>query len=127
MIPFEEMPQDNRELAQIEIDFPRLKPDSAERCPVPVEEILEYLKLECPGGEELRNEDMKFCRTALVEGFKYWIWSFYEPDGGRPAYATVAKYARWLIFNRTTIIGYETNDYGLSPEQYILGNYHRCF
>ena len=73
-----------------------------------------------PGGDALREGDLSFVRTADVEGTKYWIWSFTEPDG-ESAYATVA------VSSSGSTLGYDANTYDLSPEQFILGDYHQVF
>ena len=43
MISYEEMPDNNSDLADLDVYFPRIKEDSAESCPVSIIEILEYL------------------------------------------------------------------------------------
>lgn len=73
-----------------------------------------------PDGESLAAEDLTFLRTALVDQTRYWIWSFDEPDGDR-AYATVSAGPEGVS------VGYETDYYGLTPEQFILGDYHDVF
>lgn len=122
MLSFDEMPKDNADLATVEIDFPRLKNDSPDGCPVSVSEILEYLALEVPDGDQLTADDLEFVRTAKVAERDYWIWRFNEPDGD-DAYATVYLSRKWF----ETCTGYDTNYYKLTPEQYILGDYHDCF
>ena len=49
----DEMPDDNAELAEVEVDFPRLDEDAAESCPVSLDDLLRYLADEAPGGESL--------------------------------------------------------------------------
>jgi hypothetical protein len=70
--------------------------------------------------DEPSADDLAFVRTAVVEDTCCWIWRFHEPDGGDPAYATVAV-------GEFTILEYETDYHGLSPEQFILGSYHGVF
>lgn len=53
---------------------------------------------------------------------RYWIERFHEPDGGASAYATVSVDA-----NGSATLGYETDYYGLPPEQYVLGEHHQVF
>ncbi|HWJ63653.1 MAG TPA: hypothetical protein VNS19_16890 [Acidimicrobiales bacterium] len=122
MIRADEMPDDNADLVHVAIDFPRLPDDTAASCRVPLHEILDHLADEVPDGDELTAGDLEFLRTADVEGTGYWIWRFDEPgDDGEPAYLTVAD------DGTTTTVGYETDYYGLSPEQFILGDHHQVF
>ena len=120
MISAEEMPDDNAELAGVAVDFPRLREDSPTGCPVSLDDV-SYLADEVPGGASLTRGELTFLRTAQVEASKYWIWRFREPEGGDEAYVTVAT------ADGAETIGYETNYYGLSPEQFILGDYHGVF
>ena len=46
MLSKNEMPENNEDIAKIEVDFPRLSNDTADSCPVPMTEILHYLSLE---------------------------------------------------------------------------------
>ena len=55
MIPFEEMPEDNAQLAGISIEFPLLHPNTAESCPVPISDVVEYLRLESPDGDAISD------------------------------------------------------------------------
>lgn len=116
----EEVPEDNAELASVDVDFARLPDDSAASCPVPISEVLRYLADEVPAA--LSEADLTFRRTAVVEGTRYWVWSFTEPDGGSAAYVTVS-----MSPAGATTLGYEDDYYGLSPEQYVLGDYHNVF
>jgi len=83
-------------------------------------DLLDYLADEVPGGEALSEMDLAFVRTAQVEDTRYWIWSF-EPDGGEPTFATIA-----LGPDGSVTTGYDTNDYGLTPERFILATTTRC-
>ena len=120
MMSADEMPDDNAHLASVDIEFPRLEGDSLEGCPVPLGDLLSYLAIEVPDGESLAAEDLTFLRTALVDQTRYWIWSFDEPGGGR-AYATVSAGSEGVT------VGYELDYYGLTPEQFLLGDYHNVF
>ena len=122
MLSAGDMPDDNADLATVDVSFPRLPDDSASSCPVPIQNLLEYLADEVPGGEQLNASDLTFLRTADVEGTGYWIWRFKEPDGGDAAYATVS-----VDDTGASTLGYEADYYGLSPEQFILGDYHEVF
>jgi hypothetical protein len=121
MLSYGDMPEDNADLAGIDVSFARLEDDSAESCPVPIEQILDYLGDEVPNGDLLEAEDLVFIRTAQVAEIAYWIWRFEEPDG-TPAYATVSRDP-----DGSVCIGYDSNDFGLTPEQFMLGEYHNVF
>ncbi len=121
MIPFDEMPEDNAQLAAIVIDFPLLRPNTAESCPVPITDVVEYLRLESPDGDAIDAGQLSFLRTAQVAEQRYWIWAFQEADGS-PCYVTVA-----VSPEGSSCIGYEENYYGLAPEQFMLGDYHQVF
>lgn len=116
------MPDNNADLALVQAEFPRLADDSAASCAVPLDDILRYLADEVPGGEALTADALTFVRTAQVADTRYWLWRFNEPDGGEPAYATVS-----VLPTGQCTIGYDDNYYGLTPEQYILGDYHQVF
>src|SRR5262245_41587803 len=82
-------------------EFPRLDPNTAEACPEPMARILEYLGMEAD--EELRVDDLRFLRTAKVEGRDYWIWEFTDEDA-RQCYVTVSRGA-----DGGTMTGYDVN------------------
>ena len=86
---------------------------------VALPDVLSYLADEVPDGHRLTADDLHFVRTADVEGTRYWIWRFDEPEGGEPAYVTVS-----VEEGGPHAIGYEADYYGLTPEQFILGDYH---
>jgi hypothetical protein len=121
MISYEEMPNDNVELAEVVIDFPLLQPNDAESCPLSMETILDYLNEESSDGDGIQAGQLKFLRTALVAEKRYWIWSFQDSDGS-DCFVT----ASWSP-NGNAEIGYDENDYDLTPEQFMLGDYHDVF
>ena len=121
MISFEQMPTDNADLANIDIDFPHLQPNDQNSCPVSLDYIVNYLRLESPDGESVQPSQLKFLRTALVSDRRYWIWFFLESDGSR-CYVTVSESS-----DGSTSTGYEQDYYRLTPEQYLLGDYHQVF
>jgi hypothetical protein len=121
MPAYEDLPEDNAELAQLVIEFSRLADDTPASCPVSMKEILDYLHLESPDGDEVEEKDLVFLRTAQVAEKAYWIWKFTESDGVQ-CYVTVS-----VTSQSETCIGYEQNTYGLTPEQYVLGDYYNAF
>lgn len=122
MLAAEEMPDDNAELANIRVEFDSLSPDSPAGCPVPFAKVLAYLADEVPDGEALTTDDVIFVRTARVVTTDYWVWRFREPGpNGDDAYATVSR------SGKAVTVGYGANYYGLTPEQFVVGDYHRVF
>lgn len=106
------------ELASIHPEFLRLLDDRAASCPISMDEILEYLRLEmddsCPQADEL-----EFVRTARVKNDTCWLWRFEDQVKG-DACVTV-----WLYADGRSCIGYRSNTDGLTPEQYIYGEYNQ--
>jgi hypothetical protein len=116
------MPDDNASLADVEVVFPRLAEDLPTTCPVSLDDLVRHLSDEAPGGDSLTTRELVFLRTAQVEDMQYWVRRFKEPDGGEHAYATVAVAA-----HGSPTIGCEADYYGLTPEQFIVGDYHQVF
>jgi len=116
MIKYEDMPEDNEKLAKIDIDFPHVPLANIHSPEDLKSDLIEYLEIEdyAPDGE------IGFIRTAKVENTVYWIWKFISQ--GDEVYATVA-----LDQNGNMTIGCDENYYNLTPEQYIIGDYHNCF
>jgi len=109
------------DLAKIDASFPRLADDSEQSSPVSMEEIVGYLRLESPDFEAVTRDQVSFLRTANVHGHKYWIWSFIERDGDK-CFVTVS-----VDEEGVTYLGYDSNYEGLTPEQYMLGDYLHVF
>jgi len=120
MLSYDELPEDNVELAKIKVTFPFLVDNSPKSCPAALAEIREYLSRESPDTHPGKARPLTFLRTAKVEDKDYWIWSFEEAGGSR-AYVTVARGPDGVD------IGYSPDFYNLTPEQYILGDYHGVF
>lgn len=118
MLP--EVPDDPAALASLEIELRRLPDDSPRSSPVPIADIIEYLRLESTR-DELAPRDLRFLRTAVIDEAKYWIWEFNESDGVT-AYATVSQAGA-----DPPTVGYDDNFFELSPEQFIVGDYYRLF
>ncbi|MGA7711909.1 MAG: hypothetical protein WCA81_08415 [Rhizomicrobium sp.] len=113
-------PATNEELATLQVDFPRLFPDTPEGCPRKMDDIQEYLILEDADTDAVEHRDLKFIRTAMVENTKYWIWEYRESDGAQ-CYVTVSQNAE------RSMLAMDGNWDGLTPEQYILGDYRHMF
>ena len=115
MLTYDEMPEDNADLAKITVEFPHV-PLSEVSDPKEIESyLLDYLDREGykPHGP------LQFLRTALVEDTVYWIWAFVTDSENAYAVATQDADGR-------TSVGCDTNDFGLTPEQYVLADYHKC-
>lgn len=83
-------------------------------------EILEYLEDEVADGEPRTVDDLTFIRTAKIYNCSYWIWGFHCFEGSE-AFVIVS-------FNeKSRIISFDTNDFGLSPEQFVVGTHYRVF
>jgi len=121
MILYADMPEDNRDLVKLEVSFPYLPNNTATSCPVPMDDILDYLAVESADVTRPRAEDLKFVRTAQVAEEQYWVWQFTESDGAK-CYVTVS-----VSPEGTACIGYNADYHGLTPEQYMLGDYHNVF
>lgn len=112
------LPPDTQGLAAVEVELLPLADDSPASCPASIDELLDYLALEVPGGAQLTPQDLTFLRTADLGDVRYWIWWFQEPKGGEAAYATVAEDP-----GTSVTLGYDANEHGLSPEQFIVGEH----
>jgi hypothetical protein len=108
-------------LAALEVEFPRLADDPLAGCPRGPYQVLEYLAAEVPEGESLTWErsDVRSHRPGGGNGV---LDLAVQRPTGDTAHATVA-----IGPDGTQTIGYEADCYGLSPEQYILGDYHQVF
>ena len=115
MLTRDEMPEDNADLVSVRVEFRSV---SARRVVAPeaiVPDMLDYLAREgFPPDSGLR-----FLRNALVEERAlYLIWEF--ETGGERAFATAA------MRDRQWCLGCGLDHWGLSPEQYILADFHNC-
>jgi hypothetical protein len=119
MIPYEQMPENNEDLASLSVSFPFLEPNTPEKCPVSIEDLLDYLSVESEEG--ITADDLEFIRTAKVAKENYWIWRFIDSYGDE-CFAWVRD-RRW----GSTVTSFDKNHYHLTPEQYMLANYHEIF
>ena len=110
-------PPDPEELPTLDVELPLLAGNSAASSPVPTTEILEYLAHEA-APEQPTESDLQFLRTARVEDADYWIWRYDESTGAQ-CYVTVSRRP-----DGQTTLGYEENYDRLTPEQFMLGEYH---
>lgn len=126
MITYDDMPENNEELANIKIDFPHLDEEQNSRNKSFEDELLQYLDME---GENTSKKDLKFLRSGKIIETKliflkdvtlFWIWEF-KDDSENKCYAEILKKNGQLSY------GYKQDFYKLTPEQYILGSYHNVF
>ena len=97
--------------------LPYLTPNSAESCPVPMDELMAFLQQETIAGESLRASDLEFVRTALVVDYRYWLWRFVdEGDFECFAHASVGPDGQGQV-------GYDDNFLEYTPEEYIFSDY----
>jgi hypothetical protein len=111
---WDEMPKDNLALAAIPVEFPSVPSEKVVSPDRIVPDLLDYLGREGFAPDGL----LQFLRNALVERTLYLIWSF--ETGGEPAFATAS------VRNRQWCLGCGINHWGLTPEQFILADYHNC-
>ncbi len=64
MFDCSDLPRDTRDLVDVVPDLPRLADDSPSSSPATIDERLDYLALEVPGGTRLTPKDLRFRRTA---------------------------------------------------------------
>jgi hypothetical protein len=118
----EDWPEEIEAIRNIPVELPRLSPDSLATCPVTMQEILEYLGYEAPGGEHSGSEEvipfqLEFVRAALVEATRYWLWRFAD-SRGTECYVMVD-----MRPDGTPCTGYDES-FGLTPEQFILAAHY---
>ena len=131
MLSYDDMPDDNADLAKIEFQFPCLSDNSPDGCPVPLSEVVDYLRLESPDGDDVTEERLEFVRTAQVGDHEYRLWRFVESDGDE-CFVTVAREP-----DGTIVTGYNTSEADVddqgntiapfTPEQYMLGDFPGVF
>ena len=117
MIERSELPEDVEDWKDVEVDFPRLSPDSPENCPATESEIMEYVRMESADLDDASQESLVFVRTALVGEDECWLWTYTESDG-QIAYVTYRRRSQ-----APEVLGL-TDANGLSPEQFMLAEYY---
>jgi hypothetical protein len=119
MIALENTPDDIEEWAKLPVDFPFLSKNTVEECPISMEDIQNYLSLEDADFDSVEFRELTFLRTAKVAEQNYWIWKYNESDGTE-CYVTVSSDAEG-----STVTGMDSNNFNLSPEQFMLAT-HYC-
>lgn len=117
MIPSrDELPEDAADWVVVDVDLPRLAPDSAESCPIPIDRVLDYVTKESADTCGAASDRLAFVRTAQVVGNRYWLWRYVESDG-----AVCFVFVR--INDGTQVKMGLSSPNGLSPEQYLLADH----
>ena len=115
------LPDENERLAEVQVELARLSDDTPASAPLTIGELMKYLALEVPGGDKLTTVDLEFQRTADLGDAQYWVWSLFEPDTGDRAFAIIRQDPDGSLRS------YDTDYYGLSAEQFVLGHYCGCW
>ena len=111
------IPDDNAELADLDIRLARVPPDDVAD-PSEIEPyLLDYLQREdfSPDGGVL-----EFLKIAKIDDVVYWIWRF--DSDGESCYATATQDP-----DGETGVGCGVDHWQLTPDQYIFGDFHKCF
>lgn len=77
----DQLPKAPQDWAEIDVELPRLTPDTADSCPMPMSELLAYVNIESSEPEPAQQCSLRFLRTATVEGTRCWIWGYTDADG----------------------------------------------
>ena len=115
--PKDSLPEDPAEWKDVQVSFPRLAQDSSASCPIPVTEVMDYVRVESADLDDAKDESLQFIRTAQVEGLRYWLWSYTESDG-EVCYVFFRVSADGDTFLSLSSTG------GLSPELYLLADFY---
>ena len=102
---------DTLDLVGLEVHFPRL-PAAISACPLTQEELSGFLEAEISQNGPITR--LRFVRTALVFGERYWVWEGIEPASGCRGYATVSV-------GTSIEIGFDVNWEDLTLDQFIVG------
>ncbi len=122
MFDCESLPEDNEQLGTVPVELPSIPGESESSCPVEIESVVAYLRMEARGGDQLTVDDLTFERTVDLGDAQFWVWSFRELEGADRAYATVRRNPDGALRS-----GYEADYYGLSPAQFVIAEYCGCW
>ena len=111
-----DLPANTEEFVGLSVDFPSLSEAETQRYRTFEREVVNYVRLE---GELIKQRNLRFLRSALLNNWKYWIWEFMTPDGDR-CYATVSERGGGELDSL-----YDDSR-GLSPEQFLVAVYFQC-
>ena len=117
MIPArDKLPEDAADWVAVDVDLPRLSPDSAESCPIPLDSVFDYVAKESADTGGAERERLLFVRTAQVASDHYWLWQYVENDGAECFVVVRANDSGQVNMGLSS-------PNGLSPEQYLLANH----
>ncbi|MDP1658719.1 MAG: hypothetical protein Q8L73_05135 [Methylotenera sp.] len=117
MIPLRsELPEDAADWGSVNVDFPRLTPDSAETCPLSLDQVFDYIKIESGDIDSASRNSLSFIRTAIIDSEKYWLWKYVESDETECFVLVRQGYEGRLMTSLT-------NSNNLSAGQYLLADY----
>lgn len=111
---YRHIPRDDTEIAKLSFELPYLKPNVSWTCGRTIWSIKRYMEME----GACDNRKLKFLRTAVIEGVKYWLWENRDTDLVWYEYIYVEK------FEDTNVLGSQSGD-GLSPEQFLMSEFLR--
>jgi hypothetical protein len=120
-VEYKDMPDDNEDMAKIDIVFPPLTEEQTKRYPSFVENLVDYINTEEENEECLCADDLKFIKAVQVKEKRYWIWEFFDTDNYH-SFAVVSE-----NLDSSLVFCYDTNRNNLSSDQFILGHYHKVF
>jgi len=103
------------------MDLERLNPDSSISCPIKMSEIAGYLRVE--ESRPIPHKQIKFVRTARIEGFRYWLFRY--SSRGKVNFAVVQARKRLFVFN-ATLLGCQENSDDLPPEEFLTRYHEQC-
>jgi hypothetical protein len=115
--PKAELPDDPAEWRGLPVSLPLLSGNSSASCPLPISELMEYVRFESADQDAASIESLQFIRTAQIEGSRYWLWSYTELSGD-VCYVFLRENEAGNTLRSMTGTG------GLSPEQYLLADYY---
>jgi hypothetical protein len=117
-VEYDDMPDDNEDIAKFNIAFPLLDEIQTKRYREFVEPLIDYLHDE---EETIESDDLNFIKAVQVKDRKYWIWEFRDQDDDL-CYVVASEDSYG-----TLRLCYDQNWYNLSPDQFIIGDYHNVF
>jgi len=122
MLSKDELPEDPAQWGDLAVSFPRLVPDTADSCPASLSDLLEYIDSESANAGVTAR--LRFLRTAQVGDKQCWIWSYTDADGELSYITYWQDAAGEGILGMSDAKADPDASKSLSPEQYILAEYH---
>lgn len=116
VIPRNQLPEDARDWARVDISLPRRERDTAIECSRTENEVFAYVQKESGDVDRADRLRLRFGRTAKVEQNEYWLWEYIEEDGS--LCYVVAKESP-----DGSMLGMADAN-GLSHEQFILAEHY---